>query len=106
MPVLLFFLKYYALAPVFLFGKFAISPLFVIEYRVKKECKMPVLIVAMKNEADAVLGQSELLEESILFGRRVFHARAFGTEFSLVLSGIGKSNAAAAAMRNICSAAN
>ena len=59
---------------------------------------MPVLIVAMKNEADAVLGQSELLEESTLFGRRVFHARAFGTAFSLVLSGIGKSNAAAAAM--------
>lgn len=59
---------------------------------------MPVLIVAMKNEADAVLEQSELLEESILFGRRVFHARAFGTAFSLVLSGIGKSNAAAAAM--------
>lgn len=59
---------------------------------------MLAAIVAMQNEADTLLRHAVILKEFSLFGKKVWRARAFGKNFHLILSGIGKTNAAAAAM--------
>ena len=59
---------------------------------------MLTAIVAMQKEADALLSQADSVRESSLFGKKIFEGTAFGQTFALVLSGVRKSNAAAAAM--------
>lgn len=56
------------------------------------------IIVAMKNEADCLLSQSKIISQSKQFGKDIYRAEFDGTEFILVLSGVGKDNAASAAM--------
>lgn len=59
---------------------------------------MLTAIVAMQKEADALLSQADSVRERSLFGKKIFEGTAFGQAFALVLSGVGKTNAAAAAM--------
>ena len=59
---------------------------------------MTAVITAMQNEADVLLSAAEIKEEKIIYGRRTWRGSFAGTPFLLVLSGIGKSNAASAAM--------
>ena len=56
------------------------------------------IIVAMKNEADCLLSQSKIIRRSRQFGKEICRAEFDGNEFILVLSGVGKDNAASAAM--------
>ena len=57
--------------------------------------KKPVFVIAMDNEAAAVTAHLENLQESKMFGRRVLSGSYRGTPVSVVVTGIGKSNAAA-----------
>lgn len=59
---------------------------------------MTAVIAAMQKEADVLLSAAEIKEEKIIYGRRAWRGSFAGTPFLLVLSGIGKSNAASAAM--------
>ena len=59
---------------------------------------MLAIIVAMKKEADALLCSAAVKNECTLYGKPVIRGSAFGKDFTLLLSGVGKSNAAAAAM--------
>lgn len=59
---------------------------------------MLTAVIAMQNEADTLLSRASLKKEYSLFGKRVYEGSAFGQDFSLILSGVGKTNAAAAAM--------
>lgn len=59
---------------------------------------MTAVIAAMQNEADVLLSAAEIKEEKTIYGRRAWRGSFAGTPFLLVLSGIGKSNAASAAM--------
>ncbi len=54
------------------------------------------IIVAMKNEAECLLSQSKIISQSKQFGKQIYRAEFDGTEFILVLSGVGKDNAASA----------
>ncbi len=56
------------------------------------------IVVAMKKEADALLSQSNVTQNFGRFGKEIFQGDFEGTPFLLVLSGIGKDNAAASAM--------
>lgn len=59
---------------------------------------MTAVIAAMQKEADVLLSAAEIKEEKTIYGRRAWRGSFAGTPFLLVLSGIGKSNAASAAM--------
>ena len=59
---------------------------------------MLAVIAAMRNEAETLLSQAHPLRKSTLCGKPVFEGSAFGAPFALILAGIGKANAAAAAM--------
>ena len=59
---------------------------------------MLVAVIAMQKEADALLSQARVKRGYTLCGKQIFESAAFGIPFSLVLAGIGKTNAAAAAM--------
>ena len=63
---------------------------------------MLTAVVAMQKEADALLLQAEVTRRYTLCGKQVTEGSAFGQPFALVLSGVGKSNAAAAAMLAVC----
>lgn len=56
------------------------------------------IIVAMQNEADELLSRAHISEERTLYGKKIYAGNAFGKDFYLVLSGVGKTNAAASAM--------
>ncbi len=58
---------------------------------------MIAVIAAMQKEADVLLAAAEHGQEKQLYGRRAWACSFAGTPFLLVLSGVGKSNAAAAA---------
>ena len=58
---------------------------------------MKVFVVAMENEARCMIGHLEGLSENKVHGRRVVCGRLGGIEVAVVVSGIGKVNAAAAA---------
>lgn len=58
---------------------------------------MKVFVIAMNNEADCVVSNLENACESTLFGRRVVRGTLNGEDAFIVVSGVGKSNAAAAA---------
>ena len=57
---------------------------------------MKVFVIAMNNEAECVVSNLENAVESTLFGRRVVRGTLNGEEAFVVVSGVGKSNAAAA----------
>lgn len=57
---------------------------------------MKVFVIAMNNEAECVVSNLENAVESRLFGRRVVRGTLNGEYAFVVVSGIGKSNAAAA----------
>ena len=58
---------------------------------------MKVFVIAMNNEAECVVSNLENAVESTLFGRRVVRGTLNGEDAFVVVSGVGKSNAAAAA---------
>ncbi len=57
---------------------------------------MKVFVIAMDNEAECVISNLEGAVEKNLYGRRVVTGRLNGEDCFVVVSGIGKSNAAAA----------
>lgn len=57
---------------------------------------MKVFVIAMNNEAETVVSNLENASESRLYGRRVVRGTLNGDEAFVVVSGVGKSNAAAA----------
>lgn len=59
---------------------------------------MLYVLAAMQNEADTLLSQAKIKDESIPFGKKVWEGEAFGIPFALILTGVGKTNAAAATM--------
>lgn len=63
---------------------------------------MKVYVVAMDSEAGCATGLMEGVRERTLFGRRVVEGTLRGESAAVVVSGIGKSNAAAAAQLAIC----
>ena len=58
---------------------------------------MKVFVIAMNNEAECVVSNLENAVESTLFGRRIVRGTLNGEDALVVVSGVGKSNAAAAA---------
>lgn len=60
------------------------------------------IIIAMQNEADTLLRFAQIQKEYTLCGKKISEGRAFGHDFTLVLAGVGKTNAAAAAMLAVC----
>lgn len=58
---------------------------------------MKVFVIAMNNEAECVVSNLENAVESTLFGRRIVRGTLNGEDAFVVVSGVGKSNAAAAA---------
>jgi len=60
-------------------------------------CGMKAFVIAMDNEAECVIRHFEDVVEERLYGRRVVRGRFAGGNAIVVVSGIGKSNAAAAA---------
>ena len=57
---------------------------------------MKVFVIAMNNEAECVVSNLENAVESTLFGRRIVRGTLNGEDAFVVISGVGKSNAAAA----------
>lgn len=57
---------------------------------------MKVFVIAMNNEAECVVSNLENAVESTLFGRRIVRGTLNGEDAFVVVSGVGKSNAAAA----------
>lgn len=57
---------------------------------------MKVFVIAMNNEAECIVSNLENAVESRLFGRRVVRGTLNGEDAFVVVSGVGKSNAAAA----------
>lgn len=57
---------------------------------------MKVFVVAMNNEAECVISNLENVVESELYGRRIVRGTLNGEDAFVVVSGVGKSNAAAA----------
>ncbi len=57
---------------------------------------MRVFVVAMPCEADCLLGHLKEQRERRVFGRRVIEGQWLGESVAVVISGVGKSNAAAA----------
>ncbi len=55
-------------------------------------------IVAMQKEADTLLCQASVRKQTFEFGKSVWEGEAFGRAFTLLVSGVGKANAAAASM--------
>lgn len=64
------------------------------------------IVVAMQKEADVLLAQSRNVQKSNKYGKELFRAEFAQTPYLLVLSGIGKDNAAAAAMLALCEGAD
>ena len=61
-----------------------------------------VFVVAMDNEAAAVTAHVEGVSEETVFSRRVIRGTLDGEPTAIVVAGIGKSNAAAAAQLALC----
>ena len=61
-----------------------------------------VFVVAMDNEAAAVTAHFEGVSEETVFSRRVIRGTLDGEPTAIVVAGIGKSNAAAAAQLALC----
>ena len=59
---------------------------------------MLYILAAMQREADAILAKAETEKEFSQFNKKLWEGKAFGIPFTLVLTGVGKTNAASAAM--------
>lgn len=64
------------------------------------------IVVAMQKEADVLLAQSRDVHEEKKLGKTLYRAEFAQTPYLLVLSGIGKDNAAAATMLALCEGAD
>ena len=63
---------------------------------------MKVYVIAMDCEAECVVSKLECAAERRVFGRRVVEGSLRGESAAVVVSGVGKSNAAAATQLAIC----
>lgn len=66
---------------------------------------MKAYVISMDNEAQCLIDNLKDVREEKRYGRRVLHGKLNGDEVMLVVSGIGKSNAAAATQLAIQSGA-
>lgn len=67
---------------------------------------MLAVIAAMQKEADVLLSLSRTDRHAKCFGKEVYECNCNGHDFRLILSGVGKTNAAAAAMLALASGAD
>lgn len=67
---------------------------------------MLYILAAMQKEADALLAKAEIRKEYSQFGKKLWEGKACGVPFALILTGVGKTNAAAAAMLAIARGAD
>lgn len=59
---------------------------------------MLYILAAMQKEADSLLAKAKITKEFTQFGKKLWEGEACGVPFTLVLTGVGKTNAAASAM--------
>ena len=59
---------------------------------------MLYILAAMQKEADALLARAEIRKEFTQFGKKLWEGEACGVPFTLIVTGVGKTNAAASAM--------
>ena len=67
---------------------------------------MLYILAAMQKEADALLAKAEIRKEFAQFGKKLWEGEAHGVPFTLLLTGVGKTNAAAGAMLAIARGAD
>ena len=59
---------------------------------------MLYILAAMQKEADALLAKAEIRKEFTQFGKKLWEGEVCGVPFTLIVTGVGKTNAAASAM--------
>ena len=67
---------------------------------------MLYILAAMQKEADAFLAKAEIRKEFTQFGKKLWEGEACGVPFTLIVTGVGKTNAAAGAMLAIARGAD
>lgn len=67
---------------------------------------MLYILAAMQKEADALLAKAEIKKEFTQFGKKLWEGEACGVPFTLIVTGVGKTNAAASAMLAIARGAD
>ena len=67
---------------------------------------MLYILAAMQKEADALLAKAEIRKEITQFGKKIWEGEACGVPFTLIVTGVGKTNAAASAMLAIARGAD
>ena len=67
---------------------------------------MLYILAAMQKEADALLAKAEIKKEFTQFGKKLWEGEACGVPFTLIVTGVGKTNAAAGAMLAIARGAD
>lgn len=67
---------------------------------------MLYILAAMQKEADALLAKAEIRKEFTQFGKKFWEGEACGVPFTLIVTGVGKTNAAASAMLAIARGAD
>ncbi len=67
---------------------------------------MLYILAAMQKEADALLAKAEIRKEFTQFGKKLWEGEACGVPFTLIVTGVGKTNAAAGAMLAIACGAD
>ena len=67
---------------------------------------MLYILAAMQKEADALLAKAEIRKEFTHFGKKLWEGEACGVPFTLIVTGVGKTNAAASAMLAIARGAD
>lgn len=67
---------------------------------------MLYILAAMQKEADALLARAEIRKEFTQFGKKLWEGEACGVPFTLIVTGVGKTNAAASAMLAIARGAD
>lgn len=67
---------------------------------------MLYIFAAMQKEADALLAKAEIRKEFTQFGKKLWEGEACGVPFTLIVTGVGKTNAAASAMLAIARGAD
>lgn len=67
---------------------------------------MLYILAAMQKEADALLAKAEIRKEFTQFGKKLWEGEACGVPFTLIVTGVGKTNAAASAMLAIARGAD
>ena len=67
---------------------------------------MLYILAAMQKEADALLAKAEIRKEFTQFGKKLWEGEVCGVPFTLIVTGVGKTNAAASAMLAIARGAD